>query len=126
MLFRLPNGTELCSCRSRGSLSVSIPVYGPGSGYSEKCTDTPVFQITYTYQNKNLFQFPLDTPTLGEIEFVEEIGQEGEFKLSLEVYEEKDHFVLCFKYDANQFDAEDIKSMMNHYQILLASNGESR
>ncbi|KYC88117.1 non-ribosomal peptide synthetase [Bacillus amyloliquefaciens] len=81
----------------------------------------PVFQITYTYQNKNLFQFPLDTPTLGEIEFVEEIGQEGEFKLSLEVYEEKDHFVLCFKYDANQFDAEDIKSMMNHYQILLAA-----
>ncbi|WP_375140141.1 hypothetical protein [Bacillus velezensis] len=73
-----------------------------------------------------MFQFPLDTPTLGEIEFVEEIGQEGEFKLSLEVYEEKDHFVLCFKYDANQFDAEDIKSMMNHYQILLASNGESR
>ncbi|MFK4467820.1 amino acid adenylation domain-containing protein [Bacillus sp. RC252] len=81
----------------------------------------PVFQIIYTYQNKGLFQFSLDTPALGEIEFIEEIGQEGEFKLSLEVYEEEDRFALCLKYDANQFDTQDITSMMNHYQVLLSA-----
>ncbi|WP_139488131.1 non-ribosomal peptide synthetase [Brevibacillus dissolubilis] len=81
----------------------------------------PVFQVTYTFQNKNLFTINASTPTLGEIEFVEQIGQEGEFKISLEVFEEQDRFVLCLKYDANKFDAQDIASMMGHYQNLITA-----
>lgn len=79
----------------------------------------PVFQVAYTFQNKNLFKISSNTPTFGEVEFVEQIGQEGEFKLSLEVFEEPERFVLCLKYDENKFDAQDISLMMAHYKNLL-------
>ncbi|MCR8936092.1 amino acid adenylation domain-containing protein [Brevibacillus laterosporus] len=81
----------------------------------------PVFQVTYTFQNKNLFKISANSPTLGEVEYVEKLSQEGEFKLSLEVYEKQDRFVVCFKYDANKFDEKDIASMMNHYNNLLTA-----
>ncbi len=84
---------------------------------------SPVFQVAYTFQNKNMMYLAADgqaRPALGQaVEFIDEVSQEGEFKLLLEVCEHPDRFQLCFKYDAQRFSADDIERLAGHYRVLM-------
>ncbi|MDJ0460312.1 non-ribosomal peptide synthetase [Streptomyces sp. H27-C3] len=88
---------------------------GPGA--------SPVFQVSYVFQNKRMMHVADEVLDLGlarSLRFVDEIAQEGEFKLHLEVFENAaDDYTLHLKYDAQRFDAEGVERFLGHYQLLL-------
>nr|WJJ09222.1 non-ribosomal peptide synthase [Streptomyces spectabilis] len=87
---------------------------------------SPVFQVSYVFQNQRMMHVT-DGDVLGldlarSLRFVEEISQEGEFKLHLEVVEHAaDAYTLHLKYDAARFDAADVERFLGHYETLLSA-----
>ncbi|WP_431040586.1 amino acid adenylation domain-containing protein [Streptomyces sp. P1-3] len=85
--------------------------------------DSPVFQVSYVFQNKRMMHVADDVLGLDlarSLRFVDEISQEGEFKLHLEVFENAaDDYTLHLKYDAQRFDAEAVERLLDHYRLLL-------
>ncbi|WP_139492062.1 non-ribosomal peptide synthetase [Brevibacillus dissolubilis] len=80
--------------------------------------NAPVFQVAFLYQN---FLQANHTQQIQEqyddlhIEFVDEVRQEGEFELSLEVYEQGDETALNLIYNPELFDSATIERMMGHF-----------
>ncbi|QDQ09713.1 non-ribosomal peptide synthetase [Streptomyces spectabilis] len=87
---------------------------------------SPVFQVSYVFQNQRMMHLT-DGDVRGldlarSLRFVEEISQEGEFKLHLEVVEHAaDAYTLHLKYDAARFDTADVESFLGHYETLLSA-----
>ncbi|MGW0374201.1 amino acid adenylation domain-containing protein, partial [Streptomyces coeruleorubidus] len=85
---------------------------------------SPVFQVSYVFQNQRMMRLT-DGDVRGldlarSLRFVEEISQEGEFKLHLEVVEHAaDAYTLHLKYDAERFAAADVERFLGHYETLL-------
>ncbi|MCP4150609.1 MAG: AMP-binding protein, partial [bacterium] len=89
----------------------------PGHAFS------PVFQITYSYQNfmqttslKNLTDGSHQSQ---RVRLLEGIHQEGESDLGLEIYEENDHFVFNMGYNPDLFKKSTVERMMGHYAGLI-------
>ncbi|BBB92541.1 MAG TPA: non-ribosomal peptide synthetase [Methylomusa anaerophila] len=86
-------------------------------------TTAPVFQVAFAYQNfsqfQNLQHLCQQYQEILPFEFVENIHQEGEYELELEVVEQKDNFLLNFKYNPDLFDASTIERMIEHYKNLV-------
>ncbi|MGS0763567.1 amino acid adenylation domain-containing protein [Syntrophomonas curvata] len=86
-------------------------------------TNHPVFQTAFYFQNfdgfQGLRQIERQYQNTLLIEFIEEIHQEGEYDLTIEVFEQDERFTVNFKYDSNLFDRPSILRMMEHY-IKLA------
>ncbi|TCS93645.1 non-ribosomal peptide synthetase [Hazenella coriacea] len=84
--------------------------------------NSPVFQVAFLYQNflqvTSLKEIQEQYQSLN-IEFVEEIRQEGEFELALEVYEQEEKTVLNLIYNPDLFDLATIERMMGHYIKLV-------
>ncbi|MGW0548126.1 amino acid adenylation domain-containing protein [Streptomyces altiplanensis] len=87
--------------------------------------NSPVFQVSYVFQNKRMMHVTDEVRGLGlarSLRFVDRISQEGEFKLHLEVFENAaDDYTLHLKYDAQRFDAETVERFLDHYRRLLRS-----
>ncbi|GGS54976.1 hypothetical protein GCM10010206_15880 [Streptomyces cinerochromogenes] len=82
----------------------------------------PVFQVSYVFQNQRMMHVSDEVLDLGlarAVRFVEEISQEGEFKLHLEVLENTDDHALHLKYDAHRFAAADAERFLRHYAQLV-------
>ncbi|MFD8519919.1 amino acid adenylation domain-containing protein, partial [Streptomyces capillispiralis] len=85
---------------------------------------SPVFQVSYVFQNRRMMRLT-DGDVRGldlarSLRFVEEISQEGEFKLHLEIVEHAaDAYTLHLKYDAERFTAADTERFLGHYETLL-------
>ncbi len=77
---------------------------------------SPIFQAAFLYQN--FFEMP-------DLELVQEIRQEGEFELSLEVYEQQERMILNLGYHPDLFQPETIERMMQHYLTLLEGAEQS-
>jgi polyketide synthase PksN len=82
---------------------------------------TPVFQTGYAYQN--LVQAK-DIPRLNgkdalPLEIVEEMCQEGEYEVSLEVFDQGKDFALHLKYHPGLFNATTIERLLDHLVILM-------
>ncbi|MET8582263.1 amino acid adenylation domain-containing protein [Streptomyces collinus] len=83
---------------------------------------SPVFQVSYVFQNQRMMHVAEEVLDLGlarAARFVEEISQEGEFKLHLEVFENADDHALHLKYDAHRFAAADVERFLHHYTELV-------
>ncbi|MEU8268266.1 amino acid adenylation domain-containing protein [Sphaerisporangium sp. NPDC049002] len=82
---------------------------------------SPVFQVSYVFQNKRMMHVADEVLDLGLARAMrfEEISQEGEFKLQLEVFENADDYALHLKYDAHRFAAPDVERFLRHYTQLL-------
>jgi amino acid adenylation domain-containing protein/FkbM family methyltransferase len=82
----------------------------------------PVFQVTYAYQNfiqqAGFTAFPQQQDLAPEN--VTEIFQEGDFDLSLEVYELEAAFSLHLKFNPELYKRETVKRFIGHYCILLS------
>src|SRR5579864_188728 len=82
----------------------------------------PVFQVTYAYQNfiqqAGFTAFPQQQDLTPEN--VTEIVQEGDFDLSLEVYEQEATFSLHLKYNPNLYEQVTTKRFIEHYCTLLS------
>ncbi|WP_158692086.1 non-ribosomal peptide synthetase, partial [Streptomyces aurantiacus] len=86
----------------------------------------PVFQVSYVFQNQRMMRLTDDDvrglDLVRSLRFVEEISQEGEFKLHLEVVEHAaDAYTLHLKYDAERFAAADVERFLGHYETLLSA-----
>ncbi|MCX7747906.1 MAG: amino acid adenylation domain-containing protein [Clostridia bacterium] len=78
-------------------------------------THAPVFQTAFFYQN---FVQHAALKKLQEeftIEFIEEIHQEGEYELTLEVFEKEEGFILNIKYNPDLLDDETISRFTEHF-----------
>jgi len=82
---------------------------------------SPVFQVSYVFQNNTLLNSQPASEIQKHIEFIEDVSQEGEYKLVLEVFEDVDKYSLCIKYDQNKYRTSDISHMLSHYVTLLTS-----
>jgi amino acid adenylation domain-containing protein len=84
---------------------------------------SPVFQVVFSYQARNLLQTDIQSNSESQtvIENINEIQQEGEFKLVLEVREQYDTFLLKFKYDTNILNLDGVKKISDHYTTLIRS-----
>ncbi|MCP4020984.1 MAG: amino acid adenylation domain-containing protein, partial [Desulfobacteraceae bacterium] len=85
-----------------------------------------LYQVSFAYQNfmgsvpgvqKDISQNK-DLKN-GDIQLIDGIHQEGEDDLGLEIYENKDGFLLKMDYRSNLFDEDSIKRMMKHYLQLF-------
>ncbi len=91
----------------------------------------PVFQVAFSYQNflgSMLETLQAQYRDTYELEFVEEIHQEGEYELELEVSTQQEHFALHLKYNPDVFEPAAITRMMGHYIELsqkIVKNPES-
>ena len=80
----------------------------------------PIFQVAFEYQSASIMQ--MEAPRggiLGSSESVLELHQEGEYELTLEIYEQPERFVLNFKYDPELMEQAGIERMAGHYLQLL-------
>ena len=82
---------------------------------------SPVFQISYAYQNFIPSGQLGDSEIFSSIEFIEGLEQEGADEFALEVYESEGGFTLKVDYDANLFSPQTIERMMYHYVNILQS-----
>ncbi|CAN7772038.1 amino acid adenylation domain-containing protein [Rhizobium leguminosarum] len=82
---------------------------------------SPVFQVTFAYQNASVMQMERSTEddALGSAEPIAGVNQEGEYELVLEVNEQPAGYVLNFKYDPELFEPSTIARMVTHYLTLL-------
>lgn len=76
--------------------------------------NTPVYQTVFAYQN-----YIRTGDFKDQVEFLEEVAQEGEYEFGLEIYEKEDGFVLNLKYSTELFKQETIEQAMGHYIRLL-------
>lgn len=85
--------------------------------------NSPVFQVGFFYQNflqsTNIKRIQEQYQGTLSIEVVDGIHQEGEYEFVLEVFEQKDGFVLNTKYNPEIFDGATIVRMMWHYMKLI-------
>ncbi|MDO6526357.1 amino acid adenylation domain-containing protein [Motilimonas sp. 1_MG-2023] len=84
---------------------------------------SPVFQVAFTFQNRNMLQLSRseqegNRAQSRSLDMMEDIIQEGEYKLSLEIFEDSDGFVCYLKYDPERFERDDIALLMEHYTML--------
>ncbi|MCY1033269.1 amino acid adenylation domain-containing protein [Corallococcus sp. BB11-1] len=88
-----------------------------GLGTTERA---PVFQAVFAYQGAIGAEPPPEASHADfAVEMVEEVFQEGEYELSLEVFERARGFVLRFTYDANLYDAALMARCLEQYTRLL-------
>jgi amino acid adenylation domain-containing protein/non-ribosomal peptide synthase protein (TIGR01720 family) len=85
-------------------------------------TNSPVFQTAFVYQNflqsTSLKAIDDQCQNTLNIEFMEDIHQEGEFEFALEIFDQGDHFTLNVKYDPDLYDHSTIQRMLGHYVKL--------
>lgn len=82
--------------------------------------DNSLFQATFHFQSwvKELVQ----GQAAGEsflLDMVKSVHQEGEFELSLEVYQQAERCELLFKYNPDRFESATIEQMARQYRQLL-------
>jgi amino acid adenylation domain-containing protein len=93
---------------------------------STRAGKTPVFQITYAYQNfVKRAGFTASQQQGLYIENVPEIAQEGDFDLGLEVFEHTASHTLHLKYNPEVYVEETAKEFVAHYRTLLTEISES-
>ncbi|GER89946.1 hypothetical protein KDW_41080 [Dictyobacter vulcani] len=81
----------------------------------------PIFQVAFFYQNffqATGWQEIQNHYRALNIEFINDIRQEGEFELALEVYEQGNATILNLIYNRDVFHAATIERMMQHYLKL--------
>ncbi|MCK4840518.1 MAG: amino acid adenylation domain-containing protein, partial [Methylococcales bacterium] len=82
---------------------------------------SPLFQVTYAYQNflqpNDLLSDEMAIP----VEFLSGINQEGSHDFTLEVYQGAEQFLLKIDYNTDLFKAGTIARIMTHYSNLLSS-----
>lgn len=91
-----------------------FPALVKALGAGGSAETAPVFQAAFMYQDilkdmarwDHLFQW------------VDGIRQEGEYELVLEVVEDKERFVLHWKYQCERYEADMIERMADHYAHL--------
>lgn len=91
-----------------------FPALVTALGAGGSAETAPIFQAAFMYQDvlkdmarwDHLFQW------------VEGIRQEGEYELVLEVVEDKERFVLHWKYQCERYEADTIARMADHYAQL--------
>ncbi|MBA3774588.1 MAG: amino acid adenylation domain-containing protein, partial [Ramlibacter sp.] len=83
---------------------------------------SPVFQAAFEFQSANAF----DLHKIGRqhrdilaADYMEEVGQEGEYDMVLEVLEQPQGFLLKIKYDAALRERASVERMFTHYAMLL-------
>lgn len=79
-------------------------------------------QVTYSYQNymkKGTIEKYKNYRDILSIDFLEEIHQEGEYDITLEVFEMEDHFHVRIKYDEVKYGYDIINSFKNNYKRLV-------
>ncbi|NEW09011.1 amino acid adenylation domain-containing protein [Paenibacillus sp. SYP-B3998] len=83
--------------------------------------NSPVFQVGYFYQNfipsNSLPELSHYQNTL-HIELLEEIHQEGEYELTLEVFERENEFLLNMKYNPNLYHTSTINRISENFVRL--------
>jgi amino acid adenylation domain-containing protein len=89
----------------------------------------PIFRVSYAYQN---FFKPSDAESLQpqqedlQVEAVAGIWQEGEFGLSLEIFESGTaSFTVHVKYNPDLYAQRTIETMVERYRVLLRAVGEN-
>ena len=78
---------------------------------------TPLYQVAFAYQN---FAPGHDNGWLPELEFNQDIRQEGADALGLEIYEQAGGLQLSMDFAANIFNESTVLALLKHYTILLA------
>ncbi|MFI5813785.1 SDR family NAD(P)-dependent oxidoreductase [Streptomyces sp. NPDC051643] len=62
------------------------------------------------------------TPTPGELGLrpFDDLPDAGERPLTVEIYQDRESYKVFFKYDANVFDAETVRAMLDSWRLLVA------
>ena len=83
---------------------------------------SPIFQVGFLYQNfsgsQELNHLTNQYQDLS-FEIIEGICQEGEYEISLEVFEQETQFALNLKYDPNLYKETTIQRFLEHYCNLF-------
>ncbi len=91
-----------------------------------KGANSQLFRVVFAFANyvqKLTSEDYQEVKTIDDLEFspIYNIGQCGEFDITLEIFELNDELKLLYKYDTDLFDEEMIKRFSDHYIIILKS-----
>ena len=96
-----------------GDYPFSLIVKGLNS--ERTSVNSSIFQLVYNYQNQNSDEDNLPW----KVKFLNEINQSGESELALWVSENKDNFLLTFKYQDHLYTQEQLQIVVDQYLTLI-------